>query len=47
MKEANWNEISKSQVNYCLEYSNLLPTFCILEEAYGSADLADAELLQD
>ena len=47
MKDANWNEISKSQINYCLKCSNLLPMFHVSEEAQGPMDLADAELLQD
>lgn len=44
MKDANWNEISKSQINYCLKYSNLLSIFCMSEEVWGPVDLAKTEL---
>ena len=44
MKDANWDEISESHVNYCLTYSNARPVFCAPEEAQGPVDLADAEL---
>ena len=47
MKDAKWNEIFKSQINYCLKWYNLLPIFCASEEAKGSVALAAAELLQD
>lgn len=35
MEDANWNEIAKPQINYCVKYSNLLPMVCISEEAQG------------